>query len=62
MEKQIYKPNVFFYWENGIVHIAKCLALGKTLYVYIDYLMFYTSRQHVRESTSSASLHSTMIL
>ena len=37
--------------KNGIlktVHTTKFLALRKTLNIYIDYLMFQPSRQHVK--------------
>ena len=30
------------------VHATEFLALGKTLNIYIDYLMFYPSKQHVK--------------
>ena len=44
-----------FHWEKcnferigNFVHIAELLALGKALNFYINYLMFYQSRQHVK--------------
>ena len=30
------------------VHTTEFLALGKTLNIYIDYLMFYPNRQYVK--------------
>ena len=44
----------FSFGKNGILsilallRIAEFLAVGKTLNIYIDYLMFYSSRQHVK--------------
>ena len=44
-----------FYWEKwnfehigNSVHNAEFLALGKVLDIYIEYLMFYPSRRHVK--------------
>ena len=44
-----------FHWQKlnfepigNSAHKAGFLALGKALNIYIDYLMFYPSRQHVK--------------
>ena len=44
-----------FHWEKqnfeligNFAHKVEFLALGKTLNIYIDYLMFCPSRQHVK--------------
>ena len=45
------------------VHTAEFLALGKALNIFINDLMFYPSRQHVKwkHFFKYKSLHSTMI-
>ena len=48
-----------FHWEKlnfehigNSVHTEEFLALGKALHIYINYLMFYASRQHVKSKHS----------
>ena len=47
---------------GNFVHTTEFLALGKAVNIYINYLMFYPSRQHVKwKHFKYTSLYSTMI-
>ena len=58
---------MFFIGNSGIWnpleihHTTEFLGIEKVFNIYVEYLMFYPSRQQWVENTSSTSLHSTMI-